>query len=77
MAFTTPNQNNQTELCKHIREHGRDAFTIEEIYASKDMDHCFKEMEKHFIAECGTMHPLGCNKHPGGGHKLKPLKQEE
>lgn len=76
MALTTPNKNNQTVLCQAIREDGKDNFKIRELYASKDIDHCFKEMEKHFIAEYSTMQPLGYNGHPGGGHKLKPLKKK-
>lgn len=45
-------------LHKAIRKYGKEAFVVEELYATRDIEHA-KLMEAHFIQECNTFHEAG------------------
>lgn len=50
---------------KAIKKYGRDNFSLEEIYCSKDQEHCLKVMESYFIELYGS-YKYGYNATKGG-----------
>jgi len=61
--------NNGSNLKIHnaIRKHGKESFRIEEIYTSKDKDHCLNIMEEYFIKHFDSVNN-GYNITYGGEH---------
>jgi len=65
-------------LCNAIKKYGVDAFTIEEIYSSDDVDHTLNVMEPHFIREHHTHKDEGgYNISHGGDATVLGMKHTE
>jgi group I intron endonuclease len=65
----------QNKFYNALRKYGWESFSWEEIYVSKDKDHCFLEMEQYFITLYDSIEN-GYNTIQGGSGTLGAVKDK-
>ncbi len=75
--LTAARHGGETYLCRAIRQYGTDCWTIETVYEGFGSLTEAGETEVKFIADLGTLSPMGYNLSPGGERGASGMKRTE